>query len=127
VTTPKSAAISGTVLLVCITTMMCFVVGIAALVWIFAPGGNDPTVLVSTLVGTLAPTIAVMAALAKIGNVSEQVADVAEDANKMANGLGDSKIRAAVADVLPDHLIDPASRQLVESDRLRRLMPEEHQ
>jgi hypothetical protein len=104
-----------------------FTSGLAALVWVFSPEGNDPTVLVSTLAGTLAPTIAVMAALARIGGVSDQVSDVAEDANKMANGLGDSKIRAAVADVLPDHMIDPESRQLVERDRLARLMPEDHQ
>jgi hypothetical protein len=126
VTTPKPAAISGNVLLLCITLLTCFVVATAALVWLFAPSGSDPTVLVSTLVGTLAPTIAVLGALARLGTVSEQVADVAEDTNKLANGLGDSKIRAAVADVLPDHMIDPASRQLVEADRLRRLLPEDH-
>lgn len=123
---PSSSAISGTVLLVCISAVACFTIAAATCAWLFAPDGRDPTILVSTIVGTLAPTLAILAALAKLGNVSEQVADVAQDAELMKNGLGDSKIRAAVADVLPDHLIDPASRQLVEADRLRRLLPEEH-
>lgn len=127
-TTPSrsAVAISGTVLLMCITSLTCFVVGIAAVVWLFAPEGSDPTVLVSTLVGTLAPTIAVMGALARLSSVSDQVADVAEDTNKLANGLGDAKIRAAVADVLPDHMIDPQARPLIEADRMRRLLPEDH-
>lgn len=123
--TRSGGPLSTTTLMVCITTLVCFVVGVAALVWVFSPEGNDPTVLVATIVGTLAPTIASLAALVRMGAVSEQVADVAEDTNKLANGLGDSKIRAAVADVLPDHMIDPASRQLVERDRMRRLLPNE--
>jgi hypothetical protein len=58
--------------------------------------------------------------------VSTQVADVAADTTKLANGLGDSKIRAAVADVLHDDLVDPEAREQLAADRERLGDPEEH-
>lgn len=117
---------STSVLLVCVTVLVSVVVGASSLVFIFAPSGTDPTVLAATLVGTLAPTIAALGAMVKIGGVSSQVSDMAQDTDKLANGLGDAKIRAAIAEVLPDHLIDPSVKPQLEADRLRRLMPEEH-
>lgn len=114
------------ILLVCVTVLVCVVVTASALVYVFAPSGTDLPSLTTTLVGALAPTIAAMVAVIKVGGVANQVADVAEDTNKLANGMGDAKIRAAVADVLPDHLIDTGAKPQLEADRLRRALPEEH-
>lgn len=126
-TNPTAARSDTVVLLICVTVLVSIVVAVAALVWVFSPPGVDPTPVVATLVATLPPTIAGMAAVVKVGGVSSQVADVQEDTNRLANGLGDSKIRAAVADVLPDHLVDPAVKPQLEADRLRRAVPEDHQ
>lgn len=123
---PRNGVVSTTTLMVCITTLTCFVGALALVAFLFSPESRDPTVLVATLVSVLAPTIAALVTLTRVGNVSEQVSDVAEDTHKLANGLGDSKIRAAVAEVLPDHLIDPAAKSQLELDKLQRLLPEEH-
>lgn len=57
--------------------------------------------------------------LATILNVgrTEQVRATVDD---LANGKMDAKIRAGVADVLPDHLVDPKVRTLVAQDRATR-------
>lgn len=125
--TPHPSTTGDTaILLICVTVLVSIIGVISAAVFILADENHDPTVLCATLVGTLAPTIAAMAAVVKVAGVSAQVSDVAEDTNKMANGLGDSKIRAAMADVLPDHMVDPAAMPQLEADRLRRVLPEDH-
>lgn len=114
------------VLLVCVTILVAVVVVAAALAFVLAPGDRDPTILVTAIVGSIPATIAAMAAVIKVGTVSAQVADVAADTNKLANGLGDAKIRTAVADVLPDHMVDPEIQEQLRADRARIGVPEDH-
>lgn len=113
-------------MLICVTVLVAIVVAGAVAAYIFGPEDGESSSLITTIVAVLAPTVAAMAAVIKVGAVSGQVADVQEDTTKLANGLGDAKIRAAMADVLPDHLVDPAAKPQLEADRLRRLLPEEH-
>lgn len=116
----------STILLLCATVLVGIVVGASALAFILAPDGRDPTILVTALVAVLAPTIASLAAVVKVGGVSAQVADVAADTERLSNGLGDAKIRAAVADVLPDHMVDPGVQAQLAVDRERIGKPEDH-
>lgn len=115
-----------TVVVICVTVLVSVVVAAVALVYVFAPAGTDTPGLAAILVGTLAPTIAALATMLKVGNVSSQVADVAADTEKLANGLGDAKIRTAVADVLADDLVDPEAREQLAADRAKLYEPEEH-
>jgi hypothetical protein len=57
--------------------------------------------------------------LATILNVG-RTEQVRATVDELANGKMDAKIRAGVADVLPDHLVDPAARSQVEQDRVVR-------
>lgn len=114
------------VLLVCVTVLVSIICGVAVVAFVFAPEGTNPTALAGVMVGALAPTIASMVAVVKVSGVSSQVADVAADTNKLANGLGDAKIRTAVADVLADDLVDPEAREQLAADRAKLDEPEDH-
>lgn len=114
-------------MLVCVTVLVGMVVAGAVIAYIFGPKDGSSNSLITTLVAVLAPTVAAMAAVVKVGGVQSQVADVAADTERLANGLGDAKIRAAVADVLPDHMVDPAARTQLAEDRARIARPEDHE
>ena len=65
------------------------------------------------LIGLVGPTVATLAVLGKVNNIDQRTED-------LTNGLMDAKLRAGVADVLPDHLIDPGAKDQLEADRARR-------
>lgn len=97
--------------------VFCFVVAACVAVFIAAPDGANTGTLVTTLIGSLAPTLAALGVLAKVNNTDAKVDRVAEDTYRLTNGLLDAKVRAGVADVLPDHMIDPKALDQIESDR----------
>lgn len=89
--------------------------------------GRDSTVVAAMLIGFIGPTIVAMLALLKgldtDVKVSRQkaVTDSTHSAvAELANGSMDAKIRAAVAEVLPDTMVDPAIRPQLAVDRQRR-------
>lgn len=68
--------------------------------------------------GFLGTLIVAVVSLGKIDKIGRQVDD-------LSNGLMDSKIRAGVADVLGDHLLDPGVHEQLKTDRARRNSVEE--
>lgn len=104
--TVNLAIIAGTVL-VSVT-----ILGMVTLV-VFAPDGVDIGMLVGLLFSNVATLLAVIVGLVR----TEQVKGTVDD---LANGKMDAKIRAGVADVLPDHMVDPKARPQVELDRAAR-------
>lgn len=88
----------------------------AVLVYIFAPEGAD----IAPLIGLVGPTVATLAVLGKVNNVDDKIDRVDQRTEDLTNGLMDAKLRAGVADVLGEHLIDPAARGQLEADRARR-------
>lgn len=84
-----------------------------------APPGEDRRTVVLQVLGILAPTLAVMVTLVQVGRVQAQVETVARDTHDLTNGLLDSKVRAGVADVLHDDLMDPEAADQVAEDRAR--------
>lgn len=64
---------------------------------------EDASAYVTPLLGSMAPTIAVLAAMRAIESVRQ-------DTHALTNGLLDRKTRAAVAEVLDDELLDPQYR-----------------
>lgn len=119
-------AISYTVLMVCVVVLVCFMAACAVAVFLAAPEGANTFSLIALLIGSVPATVASLVGLVKISGVAEQMTDVQADTNALTNGLGDAKLRAAVADVLHPNLVDPAIKTQLEADKLHRLMPEEH-
>lgn len=113
----RSSAVSGTVLAVVVGAVFCFTVaGVVGLV-IAAPEGANVEQTVTILLGSLASTIAALVALVKVNSVGGTVDQVARDTTALTNGLMDAKIRAAVADVLSPHLVDPEMSDRLAVDR----------
>jgi hypothetical protein len=75
--------------------------------------------LVASLLGNLSALAAVLVNLQRTANVESTVNDVARDTHDLRNGLLDAKVRSGVADVLPDHLVDPAASHQLRQDRAR--------
>jgi hypothetical protein len=109
--------VSPTILVVGVVVVFCFT---TAGVVTIALAGPDQEATITILVGLLAPTIASLVTLAKTAGVAARVEKVASDTDDLTNGLMDAKIRAAVADVLPDHQLDPAAADQIADDRERR-------
>lgn len=88
--------------------VVVFVSTLAAVVLVvtLAPADQVGT-LVPLILGAVAPTAAVLVSLRTTQNLAGQVDQVAQDTHDLRNGLLDAKVRAGVADVLPDHMIDP--------------------
>ncbi|HSX67220.1 hypothetical protein [Nocardioides sp.] len=102
----QTAIIVGVVAMFC-TTMFGVVV-----VAVFAPSEQAANTI-GLILTALSTTVVGVLALAKIGSVEKTV-------DELSNGLMDSKLRAGIADVLPDHLVDPKARPQLEQDRIRR-------
>lgn len=100
--------------------IFCFVVAACVAVFIAAPEGANTGSLITLLLGSLASTLASLGVLAKVNQTEAKVDRVADDTYRLTNGLLDAKVRAGVADVLPDHMIDPDARTLIEGDRKMR-------
>lgn len=87
-------------------TALLAVVALVAL----APSDADLGFLVGAMFTGVGSMIAALVSLARVSEVKATVDD-------LANGKMDAKIRAGVADVLPDHAIDPAVRDQLAQDR----------
>lgn len=107
---PKASA---TVIVVGVVAMFCVVVVAIVALAIFSPKDTDVANLVTILLGSLGSTVAVLATLAKVADVDSKV-------NYLTNGGMDSKVRAGVADVVRDDLLDPAVADQLEADRANR-------
>lgn len=76
-------------LVVAVVVMFCFVVAACAAVFVASPDGANTGSLITILLGSLASTIAALAALAGVARVDGK-------ADKMLNGVMDHKIKHGV-------------------------------
>lgn len=102
---PSTATVVGIVVVFCFT--------VAGVVGLTVTVPNRAQTLITVLLASVAPTVAALAGLAKLGTVDKRTED-------LTNGLMDSKVRAAVADVIRNQMIDPAAKQQLDADRLKR-------
>lgn len=109
--------VSSTVLLVCITAVVCFTIAAAVALFVALPEGANTGSLVALLVASIPASVGSLVAVAKLGQLEGQVQDVQQDTNRLANGLGSAKMRDAVGQVMRPDLIDPAARPQLEADR----------
>lgn len=94
-----------------VTAMFCTTMFGVFLIAVLAP--EQAATTIGLVLASLSSTVVGVLALAKIGSVEKTVDD-------LSNGRMDAKIRAGIADVLPDHLIDRNARPQLEEDRKRR-------
>lgn len=111
---------SGVALIVGVVVVFCFTVAAVVAVTVAVPDGANAATLITLLLGSLAPTIASLVGLAKLSAVGDRVDVVAAQSHDLTNGLMDSKIRAAVADVLSPEMVDESARPQIAADRARR-------
>lgn len=107
INSPSGGGVSGNTLVWGVVVVLAITATATTLLAIFAP---DSAPIATMLVANLVTAIPALLALAKISNVDTQV-------DRLANGLMDAKVRAGLADVLPDELIDPDAHQLIQRDR----------
>lgn len=90
--------------------------GSATAVYIFAPQGTD----VAPLIGLVGPTVAALATLGGVRQLTGKVEQVDKRTTDLTNGLADAKMRAAVADVVHPDAINPDALEQLKADRVRR-------
>ena len=115
---------NNNVLAIALALAACFVAVVAACTVVFAinpdAAGDFATQLLTAL-GTIGALIAGLAQLGRKQDATDRKVDEAlAGVQYLSNGGMDAKVRAGVADVLPDHLIDPQAMPLIEQDRVRR-------
>lgn len=102
----------------------CFVAVVTACtaIYIANPAGENITSVLTILLGSLGSTIAVLATLAKVGDVDKRVGDVDRKVDFLANGGTDAKIRAGIADVVKDEFLkdEEGTAEQLEADRAHR-------
>lgn len=84
----------------------CTTLAAATLVSALAPGSGD----VSAILGAGGTMIVAVVTLGRTGQIKGTIDD-------LANGKMDAKIRAGVADVLADHLVDEGAKPQLARDR----------
>lgn len=94
------------IVVICATVVAT--VAVIAVAVLVALGAENESI--GLLIGLLTMLVTNVVLLAR----QEQVKGTVED---LSNGKMDAKIRAGVADVLGEHLIDPAARAQLETDR----------
>lgn len=104
--TSNLAIIAGTVLA---SVTLLAVVGMVA----FAPADADLGLLIGLMFTNVGTMLAAIVSLVR----TEQVKGTVDE---LANGKMDAKIRAGVADVLPDHLVDAKAKPQLVLDRASR-------
>lgn len=110
---PTPIRTAPTAVIVGVVVVVCFAIAAVVAITIAAPDGANTGSIITLLLGSLAPTIAALANLAKTEKIQAQV-------DELSNGLGDAKHRAAIADVVrPEFLRDDAA-PLLDQDRARR-------
>lgn len=106
---PPTAVVYAAAAMFC-TTLLC-----ATVVSVFVE--TDTGVLVAQLLGALAIGLPAVIGVAKMYEVASKQDRAVEGVDKLRNGEMDSKLRAAVAEILQPHLIDPAAKPQLEIDR----------
>lgn len=105
--------VSGTALILAIAAMFIAVTAAVTIIAVAVPESQNPAGLVGLLLGAFATLVVNVGVLFQLGQVKRNV-------DYLANGGTDSKIRAAIADVVDARYIrDDAQPQLTE-DRLHR-------
>lgn len=107
------ARLSATAIVVCVT--VAFVVSVTGST-VIAVLVEDPATLIGLVVAPLATFVPSLLILVKLGGQEERLDKVAADTTDLTNGVMDSKIRAAVSDVLHPNLIDPAAAEQLKRD-----------
>lgn len=102
---------------VAVAAMFCFTVAAVVVLTVALPEGGNAGSLVALLLGSLAPTIATITTLGKVGNVETKV-------NELSNGVMQQKLVTALADVLGDDQVDPAARAQVAAARVAQQLRE---
>jgi len=105
--------VSSTAVIVGAVIALCFVVAAVVVLVLFLPPDRDAMPYVALLMSTVGTTVAGILALMKLQGVDDKVTD-------LTNGVMDAKIRAGVADVLPDSSLDPGAADQIRDDRARR-------
>ena len=129
--TPNPGATSGdlTRVLVGLVAMFCTVVAAVVLVTLFSPAGTDTGPIITGLIGTMTTVVPVLLVLAKVRGVEqaqaatqERVQAADEKLDFLTNGGMDSKIRAALPEVLAPSVLrdDPETRAQLDADRAHR-------
>lgn len=103
------AAVVGVVVILAITSVA-----------IAIEDGARAASMIGLIVAPLATLLAFFGLFVNVQSIKADVSRSLEQTTELTNGLGDAKFRAAVADVLPDHMIDPAIRDQIVRDRARR-------
>lgn len=105
--------VSGTALIWAIAAMFIAVVGAVCVIAVAVPDSQNPAGLIGLLLGAFATLVVNIGVLFQLSQVKRNV-------DYLANGGTDSKVRAAIADVVDDQFLrDDAEPQLTE-DRLHR-------
>ena len=99
----------STVLVVCATIVIVAALVAVTLILMQGTADKDTVGIVVVMVGTLLTTLVGL----------QRTEDVKRTVDDLANGRMDSKIRAGVADVVAEHLIDDTVRDQLEVDRER--------
>ena len=104
------------VVVICATVVL--VVAISAVALLAATeASTDSIALLIGLLTMLVTNVVTLARQEKTLTATEKVEETVYD---LSNGKMDAKIRAGVADVLAEHLIDPTTREQLKADRERR-------
>jgi hypothetical protein len=102
----------------------CFVTVVAACTVVYVVDSETSAGFITPILGFTGTTLALVAGLATVARkqteTKEQLDDVKQTTDYLANGGLDAKIRAGLADLLPDHLMKPGVEDQLEQDRATR-------
>jgi hypothetical protein len=85
----------------------------ATVIYIAVPDRESTVPLILALIALPTTVAGTLLTLTKVNQTNSQV-------EQLTNGLMDAKVRAGVADVLPEHLLDPQARDQIAIDRATR-------
>lgn len=124
---PRPPGISGNVLVVSLVVAFVAVMGTVIALVLAVEDDARVTSLLGLVLPALASLGVLLGSLYKLTAVAEtaestreRVEVIASQTTDLTNGGLDAKVRAAVADVLADHLIDPGATAQLGVDRARR-------
>lgn len=113
----KTTPASGNVIILAVCVVFVVTLGAAVAVTSAVEDGARASSLVSMILPVGGTALLALLALFKIGEVQQVAEEVRAHTVDLTNGKMDAKIRAGVADVLADALIDPQAYPLVEQAR----------
>lgn len=112
--------------LVIIGALVCFTMAMAVLVFLFAPADRDTSTLITVLFAQLPTTVTALVAVVGVRGVDAKVEQVADDTQRLANGLGDAKFRSAVAEVVDPRYHAAAYRHSDQPEQDRAVVDRRH-